>query len=128
MTIEERLKKIRKDKGLSQKEMAQILGVTTIALSGWETGRVPAGRSRLYMIAEVFGVNIEWLLKGEGPQYKSPTDVDEETRRKIEDETLLKLFLSLPLDTQERILEVLRENVKKQGGAINGNINHEAKE
>lgn len=125
MTIEERLKKIRKDKGLSQKEMADRLKVTTAALSGWETGRVPAGKARLYVIAEEFGVNNKWLLTGEGPQYRSEMDVDNETRRKIEDETLLKLFLSLPLDTQERILEVLRENVKKQGGTINGNINQE---
>lgn len=134
MTLQERLKIIRKDAGLSQHEMAERLHVSSyVVVSGWETGRTVIGKTRLYQIAEEFNVNIDWLLTGEGPQYKSPAIVSDEAKRKIEDETLLKLFLSLPIEFQERIIEVLRENVKQQGntprnvvnnnGTINGNIN-----
>lgn len=136
MTLQERLKAIRKDAGLSQSELAKKLNVSSyVTISGWETGRTPVGKTRLYQIADMFNVNINWLLTGEGAMYNSPTDVDNETKRKIEDETLLKLFLSLPIEFQERIIEVLRENVKQQGntprnvvnnnGTINGNINQE---
>lgn len=135
MTINDRIRKIRKDAGLSQKEVAERLHVTAVAVSGWETGNVPIGESRLYRIAIEFNVNIDWLLTGKGKQYVSPTDVDDETRRQIEDEGLLKLFMSLPIDVQERVLNVLRDCVKRQGdsprnivnnsGTINGNINQE---
>lgn len=139
MTLQERLKAIRKDAGLSQSELAEKLNVSGyVTISGWETGRTVIGKTRLYQIADMFNVNIDWLLTGEGAMYNSPTDVDDETRRKIEDEGLLKLFMSLPDDVQERILKVLRECVKRQGdsprnvvnnnGTINGNINQESKQ
>ena len=38
MNIGERLLKLRKEKGLSQEEVANILGVSRQTISKWETG------------------------------------------------------------------------------------------
>lgn len=137
MNIKLRIKRIRNDAGLSQREFGQAVGVTPVVVSGWETGRVEVGKSRLYVIAEKFSVNIDWLLYGEGKTYKTVDAIDEETRARIEDEYIIKLFSSLPPETQERILEVLRRHVANQkdgrgknivvnnNGTFNGNIHQE---
>ena len=37
-TIGKKIKQLRRDKGLSQNELAEVLGVTGQAVSKWETG------------------------------------------------------------------------------------------
>lgn len=47
MTLREYIRYARVDKGLSQRDLADILTVTHVAVSEWETGRRPVPRRRL---------------------------------------------------------------------------------
>ncbi len=55
---------LRKEKGMTQAEIARLLGVTNKAVSKWETGDTLPDTSMLKPIAETFGVTVDELLNG----------------------------------------------------------------
>lgn len=59
------LKKLRKDRKLSQTQLAMMLGVTQAAVSSWEANGVPPGVENAKKIARIFDVSVDELLKGE---------------------------------------------------------------
>lgn len=55
---------LRKEKGMTQAELAQALGVTNKAVSKWETGEAMPETSLLLPIARIFNVTVDELLDG----------------------------------------------------------------
>lgn len=58
------LYELRKEKGITQAALAEMLGVTNKAVSKWETGEAMPETSLLLPIAEIFGVTVDELLNG----------------------------------------------------------------
>ncbi|MBN1545708.1 MAG: helix-turn-helix domain-containing protein, partial [Syntrophaceae bacterium] len=54
---------------LSQAEFAKRLGTKKGIVHSWESGKSMPGSHYLQVIHRVFGVNINWLLTGEGEPY-----------------------------------------------------------
>lgn len=130
MTLPERIKKIRRDAKLTQSEFGKIVGLGTGSITNIETGRDKPGTPRLFLIAEKFGVNPEWLIEGKGEPYRTQT-VDDETRDRIEREHIRKLFSELSPKTQRIVLDVLREELGvdkietrsvKNNAEVNGDV------
>jgi len=65
MTIEERIQELRKRKGLSQEQLAEMLGVSRQAVSKWENGQSLPEVEKLITMGELFGVTIDYILKGD---------------------------------------------------------------
>ncbi|MBQ6836248.1 MAG: helix-turn-helix transcriptional regulator [Clostridia bacterium] len=65
MDFNEKLQKLRKDKGITQEELAEILFVSRTAVSKWETGRGYPNLESLKAIAGFFNVSIDDLLSGD---------------------------------------------------------------
>ena len=63
----ERLRQLRKDAGLTQRQLANFVGVSTTAVSSWETGirEVPAG-DNLVRLAEALGLDPAEVIKVDG--------------------------------------------------------------
>ena len=59
------ISKLREEKGLSQSELGVLLGVTNKAVSKWENGRGYPDTSLLLTLAEVLGISVDELLRGE---------------------------------------------------------------
>ena len=57
-----RLKELRKEKGLSQKELAAYLGISNAAYSLYERGDREPNISTLMKIANYYGVTVDELL------------------------------------------------------------------
>lgn len=55
---------LRKEKGMTQAELATLLGVTNKAVSKWETGEAMPETSLLLPISRIFGVTVDELLEG----------------------------------------------------------------
>lgn len=55
---------LRKEKGMTQQELADLLDVTNKAVSKWETGEAFPETAQLVPIADVFGVTVDELLRG----------------------------------------------------------------
>lgn len=60
--IGERLKKARESKGLTQAELAALIGTTPAAISNYEQGRRQIPVDLLFKIAEVLDVSVFWLM------------------------------------------------------------------
>lgn len=58
------LYEVRSEKGLSQSQLGQMLGVTNKAVSKWENGSAKPNTNLIPKIAEIFGVTVEELFAG----------------------------------------------------------------
>ena len=65
MEFYEKLQELRKNKGLTQEELAEALYVSRTAVSKWESGRGYPSIDSLKEISEYFSVTIDELLSGE---------------------------------------------------------------
>ena len=62
MNFAERLKELRLEKGIYQKDLAKNLHVAPSAVSAWEIGRNEPDNEMLIQISEFFGVTVDYLL------------------------------------------------------------------
>ena len=59
------LKKIRKQKGLSQLKVAMDLSISREALSYYENGKRSPDIQMLLLLSDYFDVSIDYLIRGE---------------------------------------------------------------
>ena len=62
MTLGEKLQTLRRSRGLSQEQLAEILEVSRQAVSKWENGDSAPDLDRLRAICTYFGVTTDYLL------------------------------------------------------------------
>lgn len=62
MAIGDIIRKYRKNKGMTQEEMAACLGVTTPAVNKWEKGNTLPDITLLVPIAQLLGITTDELL------------------------------------------------------------------
>lgn len=67
--MKDRIKKIRKQKDLTQQEFAVRIGTTQNVLANYETGRRNPSSSVINNICKTFNVNESWLRTGEGEMF-----------------------------------------------------------
>ena len=60
--FEARLKQLREQKGLSQYTFAKMLGLSQSAVGNWEAGKRIPDAEMLCIIANYFGVSVDYLL------------------------------------------------------------------
>ena len=65
MEFHEKLQELRKNRGLTQEELAEALFVSRTAISKWESGRGYPSIDSLKEISNYFGVTIDDLLSGD---------------------------------------------------------------
>lgn len=58
----ERLRAAREQKGISQKSVAELLGVTRTQISDIENGKTGTSMARLVTLAEFYHVSTDYLL------------------------------------------------------------------
>ena len=65
MEFNEKLQELRKRKGLTQEELAEVLYVSRTAISKWESGRGFPNIESLKSISKFFSISLDELLSGE---------------------------------------------------------------
>lgn len=96
--LSERIKTLRKSKGLTQLQLAEKLNVTDKAVSKWEVGEANPDLSTIVNIASLFNVSIDYLLVGKDVTI-SLDDMDAKKRIlyiiKKDDVELLKKYTNI---------------------------------
>ena len=97
MNIGERITALRKEKDISQTELAKRLNVSRQAVSKWEQGVSSPDTAKLIQLAEILGTEVEYLATGVHPEPGSVVLNVVETVERIE----------------ERVVEVIRHVPRK---------------
>ena len=63
MIFSEKLQLLRKNKGLTQEELAERLGVSRQAVAKWESGQVYPDIFNLIQISDLMNVSVDYLVK-----------------------------------------------------------------
>lgn len=62
MGLDERLYQLRKQKGLTQADVAEKLGISRQAVSRWEIGAAIPTLENIKILSELFDVSVEYLF------------------------------------------------------------------
>lgn len=92
MTLEiaNRLQKLRKEKGYSQEQLAEELGISRQAVSKWERAEASPDTDNLICLAKLYGVSLDYLLSTED----SLEEIKEQTKSEPE-------VITEPIDDEE---------------------------
>ena len=109
MTGVKRLKKLRTEAGLSQKELAQVLGVSQQSIYKYENALAEPELNKLIDIAKYFCVSVDYLI-GNSDEPAATEDCSESEGRKLS-------LSGLEDDDIEAVYKMVdylrRKNVKK---------------
>lgn len=73
MKLEEKLVHLRKEKGLTQLELAEAIKVSRQAVSKWESGKAIPSTEKLRGLSELYGVPVDFLFSD---REEKPEEVD----------------------------------------------------
>lgn len=62
MSLPEKLASLRKQKGLTQQNLAETLNVSRQAVSRWEVGAAVPTTDNLRVLSELYSVSVDYLL------------------------------------------------------------------
>lgn len=73
MNIADRIQKLRKAKGISQEQFADVVGVSRQAVSKWESEQSIPDLEKVILMSDYFGVTTDYILKGIEPTENNET-------------------------------------------------------
>lgn len=68
MSLGERISRQRKNRGMSQEKLAELVGVSRQAVSKWEAGQSAPSTENLCKLADILGISVDSLLDSEKPE------------------------------------------------------------
>lgn len=104
--IGQRIRDLRKQKKMSQSELAKIIGVTQTTITAWETGKAEPSSSAVANLADYFNVTTDYLLGR--PEEKKDDGIDHTALEKAIDEA--RSFDGKPMSDHDR--EIVRNILK----------------
>ena len=72
MSIGDRIIELRKQKALSQGQLAEIVGVSRQAVSKWESGQNSPDTIKLIHLADILDTDVEYLATGRNTPKEEP--------------------------------------------------------
>jgi transcriptional regulator with XRE-family HTH domain len=96
-----RVRATRRDRGLTQDELADKVGVSRSAVAQWETGRTGQVTGNLSRIADALEVSVEYLMYGEDK--RAAGDV-----RQGDELALLRLYRECDPEDRQILLRTAR--------------------
>lgn len=120
--MNERLKEIRKELKLTQKEFAKKLGITDSGISRLEKGQNQLTDQMIRSICREFNVNYSWLVSGTGDMFDEvpQTSIDELCAQYGLDDfdrVLIQEYLKMSADARKALKDYIRNVMKRVGDA-----------
>lgn len=113
MNFGKRLRQLRKEKGLTQAELAKLLSIGESTVSFYESGKRQPDYETLIRLAEVFNVSVDYLLgrtEHKAPNTNKPGSSEVIAAHRADDP-----MNDLPEEAQ-RILDEFKEYILKKYG------------
>ena len=93
MEFGQQLKAIRKEKGMTQVQLAKFLDVSDACICNWENGKYTPNRFGIEVITEKLGIDCSHLARGKNNFYHLKARL-----KQIPQESVLKIFESRQLE------------------------------
>jgi transcriptional regulator with XRE-family HTH domain len=99
-----RIRDIRRERGWTQDQLANAVGVSRSAVAQWETGRAGQVTTNLTRIADVLVVGVEYLMYGDDK--RAPAEA-----RQGDELALLRLYRECSAEDRQLLLRTARRLV-----------------
>ena len=102
--------KLCQERGVTPYRVCEATGIKTSAMSGWKAGKYKFKTEKLKLIADYFGVSVDYLLTGEMPEegyYVNPETA--EMAQKIFENKDLRLLFDVAKDVTPEQLKLLHD-------------------
>jgi transcriptional regulator with XRE-family HTH domain len=96
-----RIRVRRRERGLTQDELADLVGVSRSAVAQWETGRTGQITGNLSRIADALEVNVEYLVYGDDKRAAAEV-------RQGDELALLRLYRECEPEDRQMLLRTAR--------------------
>ncbi|MFN3403611.1 MAG: XRE family transcriptional regulator [Cytophagaceae bacterium] len=113
-TISSNLKFLRKQKGFTQEQLAEKVGIKRSLLGAYEEGRAEPGLYNLMMFSKIFGVSVDSMISGD---LSDPEEYKQLLQKDIEARKLRVLSITVDKEDNEHIQLVPQ---KAAAGYLNG--------
>lgn len=127
-TTAERIKQLRKKKGISQSELAEVIGVKNNTVSTWERGTRKPDFEALNLLSNYFEVSFEYILgssdKEEARVKPTQDELDQLALSALADDLYdnMKKYCQLSTKSQKMIDALINATyqMEKQDGELKG--------
>ena len=127
-TTAERIKQLRKKKGISQSELAEVIGVKNNTVSTWERGTRKPDFEALNLLSDYFEVSFEYILgssdKEEARVKPTQDELNELALAALADDLYdnMKKYCQLSTKSQKMIDALINATyqMEKQDGELKG--------
>ena len=127
-TTAERIKQLRKKKGISQSELAEVIGVKNNTVSTWERGTRKPDFEALNLLSDYFEVSFEYILgssdKEEARVKPTQDELDQLAVSALADDLYdnMKKYCQLSTKSQKMIDALINATyqMEKQDGELKG--------
>lgn len=118
--MKDRIRIVRKDVGLTQKEFAEKLGIKQNTVASYEMGRIGVSDNVIFSICREFGINEDWLRNGTEPM-KIPQEgkfssylgqISKGNDEFIRD--LIEVYMELDQTSKDALKEIAKRMADKQ--------------
>ena len=93
--IGQRIRDLRKQKRMSQTELAKSAGVSQTTVTAWETGKAEPSSSAVAKLADIFNVTTDYLLGRPNKHETKKDDVE------LSDDDVIMTWLGKPLSDED---------------------------
>lgn len=87
MNLPEKLMSLRKQKGLSQANLAETLNVSRQAISRWEVGTAVPSTDNLKVLSELYEVSVDYLLNDHANDTYKNVEIQNPLRGPLQEDT-----------------------------------------
>lgn len=103
MSLSERLRNLRHQKGLSMMYVGKKLGLGISTISQYETGKRLPNAEILKILADFYGVSIDYLVKGDETPTKKENQPSQKTAD-LDDDDVLFTYQGKPLSDEDKAI------------------------
>ncbi len=125
--MNERIKKIRKVKGLSQEKFGEQLGVTKTSISRLEAGINNVTDTMAKLICSEYNVNLEWLKSGQGKMFIESDTISLDEYAKAKGATnleinIVKSYFELDPNIRKLLIKHFKSALSKEHSIKTNNL------
>lgn len=116
MSVGERISTLRKEKGISQYQLAKLMEVSRQAVSKWENDQSSPDTINLIRLADILNVQVEYLATGKilSPSPSQPVEKIVEVEKTVEVERIVERKVSVEKPVYiEKVIEVEKPVIRK---------------